>query len=256
MPQPTTLIERPIDEKWVVQIKHPKFSVPGMREREATAWELSHGHLYRLRGNRADPPNAIPKTWGGLSKAEDDEMMSQARARITGARQRALALGLTPTEPNLGGPPQNYSSMDNEDSEAAARVDASIREHIQKIQNAGYGPLIKTPPNTPPSPSRTCASRTIRPRTPLQDRTSTSIRHSKRKREESDKQHDDSNKATNSTTTSYKPPNHSRDAGVSSMKIDTSPRYSLRRRPPPSSSETLSPNPLANSKGKAKGRGS
>lgn len=246
MPLPP-LIHHPIDEQWLVP-ELPKGAVPGVRERAAAQWEASHSHLYRSQGNRADPPNTIPKTWGGLSKFEDDEMMHRAQARITGAKARALALGLTPTEPNIGGPPQNYSSMDSDDLEAAARADASVQELMVKSQQAGHGPLIKTPPNSPPPPL-------VRPRnlshppSPARPRTPPiTTRRSKRKRdEESDIEHE----RTTTTKRLSSKRHHIEDEATTTTKgVDTFARYSLRSRPAPS--QTSDPKPSTNGKGKCK----
>ncbi|KAF8580608.1 hypothetical protein K439DRAFT_1636946 [Ramaria rubella] len=177
------ILERPIDKEWVVRTDVPRDSVPGMYARQAQEWERAHAHLYRGGGNRADPPNVIPKTWGGRPKAEDDALMHRAEARVLERKRKALALGLTLTEPNLGGPPPVCTSDDDEDFEALIRVEAELREEEKKARASGQ-PLIKTPTHTPSPPGRGRARAAFpHPRTPSPNRTPT--RRSKRKRVDS-----------------------------------------------------------------------
>jgi hypothetical protein len=260
MPLPP-LLDRPIDQEWVVNIVLAANAVPGLREREGQEWEDSHRHLYRQGGNRAAPPNTVAKTWGGLSKSEDDEMMRRAVARATRARERSLALGLTPTEPNIGGPPpRTYSIMSDEERKNVARIDASIEAEMGMAREAGYKTPDPTPPNTPP-PLEHAHSQifhaSVPPlRHPTPRPSSISPRRSKRKREETDDEHDDNKAGSSTKRPSPKRRNLEQDAEDAAMDTDVSTGYFLRRRvpPSPSPSQTSPIKPSAASKGKGKAK--
>ncbi|KAF8521844.1 hypothetical protein JB92DRAFT_3110925 [Gautieria morchelliformis] len=256
---PPPLLDRPIDYDWVVHVVLPVNAVPGLRERQGEQWEASHSHLYRQGGNRADPPGAIAKTWGGLSKSEDDEMMRRAEARATRARNASLALGLTPTEPNIGGPPQRtYSVMTDEEREVVDRIDASIREELARAREAGYRTPDPTPPSTPPPLEHAHVQMSYPSVPPVRHRpprsSNTAPRRSKRKREETDDEHDDNEAASTSKRTLPKRRNQKQDAEDAATDTDVSPGYFLRERVPPSSAETSNTKPSAASKGKGKAR--
>lgn len=134
----------------------PKNPVPGLRERMAEQWETEHSHLYRLRGNRADPRGRFPKTWGGRSTAEDEELTRQAEQRALAAERMkisAAALGFTPTEPNLLGPRPPEVPQVFYDRELAALADEFKRQREAEAIAAGQ-PFIKTPSNSPPPERR------------------------------------------------------------------------------------------------------
>lgn len=179
-------------------------------------------------------------------------MMCRALAGVREARQRTLALGLTPTVPNIGAPPQNYSAMTDEEREAIARVDASIQRQIAMAAKGGYEPLIKTPPNTPP-PSQRTNTRVFSPSPPSRPPLSggTPPQHSKRKREESNNK--DNEDATNKSDTSMRPSRKRRTEKQDASGIAPA-RYFLRGRVPSSPSRTTSTEPAASRKGKGKAR--
>lgn len=142
----TLMIERPVDDAWVIPALATAESPGGPRQlrRELSfssirkLRESLHLPVYRQKGNRADPPYAIPKMWGGLSPEADRERMEQARRKIA----EYCATDLFSTLGKNHGPTQ--VAMD------AARADVYLQEQMEDARDAGYGPLTRTPPNTPP----------------------------------------------------------------------------------------------------------